>query len=205
MKIGFFGDSFCEEFNNPHSIINGYETYLTKVKNHYSADIVNLGKGGSSVWDVILKQFPSVETPDVCIFCWTDRNRIYHPTVRNLSYGNTVNLKLKDIKLSNIFNYKTVDAAKKYFQFLYDDNKAKEEIASALYKFDREILAKLTGTKIIHLWCFDNIYEWQTGQVIPVILKDFAAGGSDMAPNHIDGLLKNQELADLIIKFIDAT
>lgn len=204
MRIGFFGDSFCEEMNNPHNIMHGYDTYLTKIKNQYSADIVHLGHGGSSYWDTILTQFPSVDTPDMCIFCWTDYHRIYHPTVRNLTYGTTVELKLKDIKLSNIFNYNTVDAAKRYFKFLYDDNKAKEEMISALYRFDREVLANMHNTKIIHVWCFNNIYEWQNGTVLPLVLNTLAQGGSSIAPNHLDGNERNTTLANLLINFIDA-
>jgi hypothetical protein len=204
MKIGFYGDSFCEEMNNPHSLINKYDTYLTKIKQHYNADIVHLGHGGSSYWDVLLKQFPSSAIPDVCIFTWTDYHRVYHPTVRNLTYGTTVNLKLKDIKLSNIFNYSTVDAAKRYFKFLYDDNKAREELISALYRFDREVLAKLTNTKIIHAWCFDNLYEWKTGYVLPVKLNELVTDGSQFAPNHLDGDERNTKLALSIINAIDA-
>ncbi len=203
MKIGFFGDSFCEELNNSHNVLHGYDTYLTKIKNHYSAEIVNLGHGGSSYWDVILKQF-SNNVPDVCIFTWTDYHRIYHPIVRNLTYGTTVDLRLKDIKLSNILNYSTVQAAKHYFKFLYDDDKSREEMISALYRFDREILANLKNTKIIHLWCFDNLYDWQNGQVLPIILHDLALGGSFIAPNHLDGDERNSTLADILINAIDA-
>jgi hypothetical protein len=203
MKIGFFGDSFCEEMNNPHNLIHGYDTYLTKIKKHYSAEIVNLGHSGSSYWDVILNQF-SNNVPDVCIFTWTDYHRIYHPTVRNLTYGTTVNLKLKDIRMSNIFNYSTIEAAKRYFNFLYNDNKSREEMISALYRFDREVLSNLKNTKIIHIWCFSNLYEWQTGQVLPVILNDLASGGSDIAPNHLDGDERNSKLANMLINVIDA-
>jgi len=204
MKIGFFGDSFCEEMNNPHNIMHDYDTYLTKIKNHYAADIVHLGHGGSSYWDVILKQFPSIDTPDVCIFCWTDYHRLYHPIVRNLTYGTTVELKLKDIKLSNILNYATVEAAKRYFKFLYDDRKAKEEMISALYRFDREVLVKIPNTKIIHLWCFDVTYAWQNGIVLPNVLNNLAQGGSPLAPNHLDGDQRNNTLANMLINLIDA-
>ena len=204
MRIGFFGDSFCEEMNNPHNLVKGYNTYLTKIKQHYDADIVHLGHGGSSYWDVLLKQFPSIQTPEVCVFMWTDCHRVYHPTVRNLTYGTTVGLKLKDIKLSNIINYSTVEAAKRYFKFLYDDAKAKEEMISAVYRFDREVLSKLSNTKIVHAWCFDNIYQWQTGTVLPIVLSDLAQGGSFIAPNHLDGDERNSKLADIIIDAIDA-
>lgn len=206
MKIGFFGDSFCEEMNNPHNLLHGYDTYLTKIKNHYNADIVHLGKGGSSHWDVIIKQFPNFQNnlPDVCIFCWTDYHRIYHPTVRNLTYGTTVDLKLKDIKLSNIFDFNTVNAAKKYFQYLYNDEKSKIEMISALYRFDREVLAHIKNTKIIHAWCFNDIYEWKTGQVLPVILNNLAIGGSNLAPNHFDNEERNDKVASAIIDAIES-
>jgi len=68
MKIGFFGDSFCMEESNPHSWFLNYETYIRKIKNNYKADIVNLGRPGSSYWDTILDQFTSVDTPDVMYF-----------------------------------------------------------------------------------------------------------------------------------------
>lgn len=204
MKIGFFGDSFCEEMHNPHSLLYRYDTYLTKIKNHYNADIVHLGKGGSSYWDVIIKQLPSVDVPDVCIFCWTDYHRIYHPTVRNLTYGTTVDLKLKDIKLSNIFDFNTVDAAKKYFQFLYNDEKSRLEMISALYRFDREVLSQIKNTKIIHAWCFNNIYDWQSGHVLPETLNSFVPGSSTLAANHLDGEERNTAVANAIIHAIES-
>jgi hypothetical protein len=204
MKIGFFGDSFCMEMSNPHSLLKNYDTYLYKIKKYYSADIVHLGQGGSSYWDTILKQFPSVATPDVCVFCWTDYHRIYHPTIRNLTHGTTVNLKLKDMRLSNIFNYKTVEAAKQYFNYLYDEKKSKEEMISALYRFDREVLSKLTNTKIVHMWCFNNIYEWQNGTVLPAVLNSLAHGSSDLAPNHLEGRDRNDQLATMLREIIDA-
>jgi hypothetical protein len=204
MKIGFFGDSFCEEMNNPHNLYHGYDTYLTTIKKHYNAEIVHLGHGGSSYWDSILKQFPRVDIPDVCIFTWTDYHRIYHPVVRNLTYGSVVDLKIKDFRLSNIFNYNTVEAAKRYFKFLHDDTKSKEEMISALYRFDREVLAKLTNTHVIHAWCFDNIYEWQNGSVLPIILNDLAEGSSSFAPNHLGSDKQNFQLANMLIEIIDA-
>ena len=86
MRIGFFGDSFVYELSNPHSWYYNYVTYLKLIKDHYNAEVVNLGVGGSSYWDSIIKQFPPHENnlPDVCVFCWTDSGRVYHPTVRNL-------------------------------------------------------------------------------------------------------------------------
>jgi len=204
MKIGFFGDSFCTEMNNPHNIYHGYDTYLTTIKKHYDAEIIHLGYGGSSYWDTILKQFTSVDTPDICIFSWTDYHRIYHPTVRNLTYGTTVNLKLKDFKPSNIFNFRVVEAAKRYFNHLYDDTKSKEEMISALYRFDREVLSKLHNTVIIHMWAFDNLYEWQNGTVLPSILNDLAQGSSNIAPNHLGNTEQNNQLANMLIKIIDA-
>ena len=204
MKIGFFGDSFCMEESNPHSWFLNYETYIRKIKNNYKADIVNLGRPGSSYWDTILDQFTSVETPDVCIFCWTSHHRIYHPVVRNLTYSTVLDLKLKDIKLSNILNHGVVNAAKHYYKFLYDDRKAREEMISAFYRFDREVLSNLKNTKIIHLWCFEKSYDWQNGITVPVILKELSADSSPSAPNHFEGDAINSKLANLLIEIIDA-
>ena len=55
LTIGFYGDSFCCETSNPHSIAKGYDTYIEKLRNHHDAKITHLGYGGSSVWDVMLK------------------------------------------------------------------------------------------------------------------------------------------------------
>jgi hypothetical protein len=228
MKIGFFGDSFVMEESNPHSWYNKYDTFIRQIKNHYSAEIVNLGVGGSSFWDVILKQFPSHlnNLPDVCIFCWTDPSRVYHPTVRNIGIWTTKKRDWKDIQFGQLLNHKEYNAGKQYFTYLYDYEKSQKESLSAFYYYDREVLASLQHkTKIIHLWSYglpinwqqenpyypsniNYVYRWQTGIEIRPSLKCFSSVGrdrlnDDMAANHLGSNLNNKLVADTVIEAID--
>lgn len=203
MKIGFFGDSFCSEISNPHSLIKNYQTYILKIKNFYSAEIVNYGIGGSSVWDIILNQFPPFidTTPEICIFCWTDYNRLYNKKVRNMTLNSIQNKKMKDYKLNDLFNYKIVSAAKHYFEYLHDPIKSRVETIAALQYFDKNFLSKINST-IIHLWSFEKYYNWSNGISIDIPLHSFVQG-SHMAANHIDGDEHNHAVFELIQKAID--
>ena len=229
MKIGFFGDSFCEEESNPHSWYYNYETYIRKIKNHYNADIVNLGVGSSSYWDSIIQQFPkfSNNLPDVSIFCWTDPNRIYHPKIRNLGVWLLSSIPLKDLTIGQIINHKAYTAAKQYFTHLYDDDKAMREMNAALYQFDREVLMPIQHkTKIIHMWSFgqfkewrglentwktDNLnynYRWRTGVEIRPALKCYSPIGRDStdegaSANHLGSELNNTMVFDRLVEAID--
>lgn len=228
MKIGFFGDSFVHEISNPHSWYYKYDTFLKRIKDHYNADIVNLGVGGSSYWDVMLKQFRPYENnlPDVCVFCWTDFSRVYHPTVRNIGSWTLAPHKWKDTHYSHLLNYKTIRAGKEYFTHLYDHEKAKQESVASFYYYDREVLAPIQHkTKIIHLWSFglptvweqdnpyypDNInylHRWQTGTEVRPSLKCFSLIGratldDGMAANHLGSTLNNKLIADIVIEAID--
>ena len=227
MRIGFFGDSFVYEMSNPHSWYYKYDTYLKRIKNHYNADIINLGVGGSSYWDTIIKQFPlhADNLPDVCVFCWTDFSRVYHPKVRNLGSWLLMKQEWKDIHLNQLLNYKEYRAGREYFTHLYDHEKSQRESVAAFYHFDGEVLSKIQHkTKIIHLWSFgvpingsgdpfypsniDYIYRWQTGTEIRPSLKCFSAIGRDtlndnLAANHLGSTLNNTLVADVIIDAID--
>ena len=83
MKIAFFGDSFCSHLDGKQASVGSYiynninyryDTYIKKLELHYSAEIVHLGLGGSSIYDVILSQFPNFlkenSYPDVCVFVY---------------------------------------------------------------------------------------------------------------------------------------
>lgn len=145
MKIGFFGDSFCSTISNTHSIENNYTTYIKKLSDHFKAEIVSLGHGGSSIWDTVLIQFKpfEVDPPDVCIFVWTGPGRLFHRTQRNLNYSSA---------------FKSSDpvskAAQQYYTILFDEEKTELEHSAALSYFDEFIFSKLKNTKILHLWSF---------------------------------------------------
>ena len=227
MKIGFFGDSFVEELSNPHSWFHGYQTYLEIIKNHYNAEIVNLGQGGSSYWDVILKQFTPFmnDLPDVCVFCWTESSRLFHPTVRNIGPWLAGNSKHID-PIGKLLNYKKYNAAKQYYMHLHDQQKAEQERLAALYYFDNVVLAPIQEkTKIIHLWSFGNVlkweqenpyypsnitypYRWKTGHEIHPSLNCFTLIGcgnseSALAPNHFGSKENNTTVASILINTIN--
>lgn len=206
MKIGFFGDSFCMELENIHSEKYQYTTYIDLIKNYYSADIVHLGEGGSSVWDVIINQFPAYQDtpPDICIFCWTDTYRLFHKDFRSLTSGSVLNLKDKDRNEDHL-KYKDVfEAAKHYFLKLHDPVKADLEAIAALHYFDDYVLGKIANkTKIIHMWSFEKYYQWTHGVEITTPLLSISKlknshPDDDYAPNHLGDQDKNNKLFELI-------
>lgn len=206
MRIGFYGDSFCCEISNPHSILKSYSTYIKKLQTYYSAEIINLGIGGSSVWDVILQQFDTNDVPDICIFCWTDPNRLYHKKIRNITLGSIENKKLKDLTFSDLLHYKTIAAAKEYFKHIHDFEKTQIEYLAALQYFDINVLTNIKS-KIIHLWSFESAYQWKNGSSINIPLMEFVTGRNEgfdtWAANHIASEENNDKLFQMIKKEID--
>ena len=197
-SIGFYGDSFCANLENDHSIENGYETYIKKLSKN--ATVVNLGVGGSSVWDSILLQFDEKNIPDVCVFVWTEPDRLFHRKNRSL---NLMSIDSKDFKKSNPELFR---ASTSYFQHLYDSEKQKLECISLLHYFDQKILSKYKDKKFIHLWSFrDSVnYRWDTGVEIRPALIELSVDNLDDVPrrdqkaNHIDGEEKNTLLYNVI-------
>jgi hypothetical protein len=214
--IGFFGDSFAAEESNPHSWWFKYETYIRKISKNYDAKIVNLGHGGSSIWDTILIQLnPLIESntvPDICVFVWTNPGRLFHKEVRRINHSDSLTPK---IHTYNIFKHKIWEAAKQYYLYLYDHDQAKLEHQSFMYYIDNVILPTLPKTtKIIHFWSsaeFDTWqteyfhptkvsypYKWKHGvEIRPALLslslsdQDTSILQVDKRPNHIDGEIKN--------------
>lgn len=197
MKIGFYGDSFCCEISNPHSLLKGYDTYIKKIKNYYSASIVHLGVGGSSVWDIILNQFTLEDIPDICIFCWTDYNRIYNKKLRNLTLNSVKDKPLKDYSIKDLIYLRTITAAKEYFNHLHDFEKARIENIAAMQYFDLNVLSKVES-KIIHLWSFEQQYTWQYGITINTPLINFVLEKTSWAANHLDGDDCNEKVFQII-------
>lgn len=201
LTIGFYGDSFCCETSNPHSIAKGYDTYIEKLRTHHDAKITNLGYGGSSVWDVILKQFDESDVPDISIFCWTDYNRLYDAKLRNITKGSIENKQWKDYSFKDLFFRKKINAAAEYFKYLHDYEKAGVEQKAALQYFDLNVLSKVKS-KIIHMWSFKKTYNWKHGVEIETPLYNFvnkdANGFETWAANHIGGDKNNQDIFELI-------
>lgn len=202
MKIGFYGDSFCCEESNPHSILKGYTTYISKLKKELNAEVVHLGVGGSSVWDIVLQQFDVNDVPDICIFCWTDSSRLYNKKVRNITYGSIKDKKIKDLTITEMFNRNIMKSAKMYYENLFDSSKHDLEYAALLYYFDQTVLSKIKS-KIVHVWSFENKHEWANGINIKTPLINFT-DGNDFAANHINGDTANDNVCKLIMSSLDS-
>lgn len=224
MKIGFYGDSFC------HSAAQG--TWIEKVSSHLSADITNLGINGSSIWDVLLIQFfechghfgqtteynlePNwIAIPDVLVFCWTDSNRLFNRTKRNINFSSMTNPSSKD---------PIAMASKLYYENLYDTVKHDFEYCSALAYFDEHILSKINNKrKIIHLWSFGKSFNEKYESKEDVFYSHRWKNGAEIRPplflitkseernyplsskiiNHIGLEKNNQAVADCLINAIE--
>ena len=224
--IGFFGDSFCAEVSNHHSLLNGYKSYMKLLSEHYNAEVVNVGHGGCSVWDTLLIQLnPFIKSntvPDICVFVWTIPGRLFSRKIRRL---NSTDVKHK-LRLSH---RQVWQAAEMFYDHLYDQEKEYLEYVSALRYIDQVVLPQLPATtKIIHLWTAGNTAEWSREGARPVAItyphswttgmeirpsllsvslydNDISVLKSDHRCNHLDGQFKNDLVFNWIVKAIDMT
>jgi hypothetical protein len=218
--IGFFGDSFCADSTNLHSLTNSYKTYIKKLEKHFNIKTVNLGHGGSSVWDSILLQLkPFIDSdtvPDICVFIWTHRGRLFNRKIRRL---NSTDVRVKSF---GPFKQSIANAAKEFYIHLYDEEKEQLEYLAILRYVDQVILPSLPSTtKIIHLWSTGNLKEWQGEgfypsnisytydwihgtEIRPSLISlslydnDVSILSSDRRANHLDGDFKNELLFNWI-------
>lgn len=155
-KIGFFGDSFVKDFEPG--------TYISKLVENLKLQVVNLGIGGSSIEDTILKQFSNHENdlPDICVFSWTVEGRLYHPTVRNLNIL-SVDQMIKIEPKNGIYK-----AASWYYAYLYNLQASRFRYCSMLSYFDRFVLSNLSpNIRIIHMWSFGQADGWSQDTYSP--------------------------------------
>jgi hypothetical protein len=197
ITIGYFGDSFCAERVNGHSILYRYDSYMRKLEKHYNCKTVHTGIGGSGVWDLIINQFNKLDTlPDVCVFFWSKPGRLFHREVRKLSVGHVLEPKWYSY---NPFKKPIYDAARGYYLHLQDWEKEQLEYLSAIEYFDRHTLSKL-NSKIIHVWSVDvGNYRFINGvEITPALYKLSLIGSTpeamdrDARCNHLDGDVKNE-------------
>jgi hypothetical protein len=227
IKIGFFGDSFCAERTNHHSLVYRYNTYMDLLLNHYNADLANVGKGGSSIYDTVLLQLkPFIDTdtvPDICVFVWTNSGRLFNRKVRHINHTSALNFKLG---ITNFFTRHIWSAAKQYYEQLYDHEQVELEYVAMLNYIDNAILTQLPNkTKIIHLWSFGTAdwqnkkfnpssitypYTWKTGvEIRPALVSlslydnDIETLSTDHRCNHLDGKFKNELLFSWIKQSIE--
>ena len=224
--IGFFGDSFCSERVNHHSLFYGYKTYIDLLAKHYDAKIVNLGHGGSGIWDTLLIQLNPLikknQVPDVCVFVWTLPGRLFNREVRRLNHSDTLHPKLHTY---NPLKYRIWNAAKEFYNHLYDYEKEDIEYKAALLYIDKIVLSQLpTTTKIVHLWSAGTTAQWSNdavnlatypytwthgAEIRPSLLSlslqdaDISVLQTDHRCNHLDGYFKNNIVFESIKTAID--
>jgi len=133
--IGFFGDSFCASTDN--------NSWTELLANKLNATIANRGKAGSSIWTAILdfdKCRNSNSIPDINIFCWTNPQRIYHPT--------------KTPTLRSVLKEKSslADAVRKYYAYLYFEDKENLNYKFTLEYFENYILKNIKDKKIYQIF-----------------------------------------------------
>jgi hypothetical protein len=214
--IGFFGDSFCAVDVGG----NRGETYIQKLKNHYNANLVNLGKEGSSIWDLLLLQFKPIQQsstiPDICVFVWTDPTRLFDRNIRGITFRSTE----QGRKDNELFQH-----AHNYYENFYDEELAELQYVSALQYFDLTVLPTLPKTtKVVHLWSFGTLkkitdhlkledikyyYTWKNGvevrpALIYIALENSSWHALSTNSNHIGGEDKNTRVFEMIKNAIDS-
>ena len=208
MKIGFFGDSFCSYLYGLDGSPMPYKTYIEKLKDHYDAEIVHMGEPGSSIWDLILLQFPDFKEtpPDICVFTWSSPDRLFNRTIRKVK-PSYIDGKYPD----HPELWKAVDM---YYKHLHDDEKAIAEATAAVRYFDESVLPTVKS-KIFHAWCFENnykltnadyTYRFKHGIELDVPLGQYSHYSNSKgtgAPNHIGGEEYNQKLFENIRDAVD--
>lgn len=196
MTLGFFGDSYCSDTDSGEE----WNTYIEIIRKHFNASVTSLGTPGSSISDCIINQFlPLFKTnslPDICIFCWTDPNRLYSSTVKNLTLSNCIKFKNSDIK--------EYQAGYSFFKYIFDEQENNLKTKAILYWFDHEILSKV-GSKLLHISSIVDIDKFHTftyGDSLEKPLRQIVnqRGVNLNASNHMNGKLVNLQVADLIIK-----
>ena len=147
--INFCGDSFCE------NIEPSAWTYI--LADLLGCDIVGKGKAGSA-HEHAIQSFD--ETADITVFCWTEPDRLYHPTYP-INSSSALHFKSKN---------RLYAAAHAYYTYVHDFDYSKTKQMRELYWFDHEVLSKYSG-KIVHCWCFEQTYDWKHGAVYNESLK----------------------------------
>jgi hypothetical protein len=136
--IGFFGDSFCA----------GRETdsWCVLLSKKLDARIVHWGEPGRSIWTTMM-QFNRLNEqrhlPDICVFCWTEPYRLYHPNL--ILSANTQPLEGVD---PNVYR-----ALEDYWKYLHSYDKDELAYEYALRYYDQNILSKIKK-EIIQMWSF---------------------------------------------------
>jgi hypothetical protein len=170
--IGFFGDSFCASDQS--------ESWCTILQKRLGAESIRyFGEPGKSVWSVFLKFNKLMEqkrVPDICVFCWTEPYRLYHPEL--VLSANTIPKEGVDPNV-----YKALDD---YWKYLHSYDKDELAYEYALKYYDQNVLSTLKDKTIVQMWSFkpfetagkDAGIKLQTGTVIDESMFTFSKGAS---------------------------
>ena len=136
--IAYYGDSFCAS--------DRYDSWCLLLADYLNCEIQRLGIGGSTIWHTFLefdKDRKSNNLADYIVFCWTDSDRLYHPTLPL-----TVNNKPIPGTDPNIWK-----AADSYYKYLSFEDKDAIAYKYALQFFDQNVLQELDkGKNIVQMW-----------------------------------------------------
>lgn len=193
--IGYFGDSFCAG-REP-------ESWCVLLAKKLDARITHWGEPGRSIWTTIIK-FNKLEQqkklPDICVFCWTEPYRLYHPNL--ILSANTQ--PLPDV------NPRVYEALDQYWKYLHSYDKDELSYEYAIKWFDQMILPRV-NKKIIQMWSFkpfetaekDAKIKLATGTFIDESMFAFSKrdgqrdGWGPGMINHMT-VLQNSEWADKV-------
>ena len=179
--INFCGDSFCAEVQ-PTAW-----TYILADLLDYT--ILGRGKAGSA-HEHAIQSFD--ETADFTVFCWTEPDRLYHPTLPiNFAQANA------QAKSDRIYR-----AAKIYYDYLHDFDHSIVRQMRELYWFDQEVLSLYSG-KIFHCWSFMETYQFTHGTTFNTPLFDLRSVDAS-STNHMT-VEQNYTLAHEIYNLIRRT
>lgn len=136
--IGYFGDSFCAGRES--------ESWCILLAQKLDARVVHWGEPGRSIWTTIMKFnqiFERNRVPDICVFCWTEPYRLYHPNL--ILCANTEPMEGVDPDV-----YRALDD---YWKYLHSYHKDELSYEYALKWFDQNVLSKV-NKKIVQMWSF---------------------------------------------------
>lgn len=154
--INFCGDSFCANLKKP-------QQWTNQLADKLDAKIIGYGKSGSAYIHAI-ESFDS--SADYTVFCWTHKARL-----RSKNKKITYSLAIGNLIRSIGGTKKDLDCINYFYDKMYDPDLFEFYMRSSLYWFDTEVLSNYKG-KLLHLYCFDNIYTFKNGHTPLGILTD---------------------------------
>jgi len=137
--IGFFGDSFCAG-REP-------ESWCVLLANQLNAQITHWGEPGRSIWTTFFKfnQLNKANRlPDICVLCYTEPYRLYHPSV--ILSANTEPVEGVDPKI--------YQALEQYWIHLHNYDKDELSYEYSVKWFDHDVLSKIKNKTIVQMWSF---------------------------------------------------